>query len=162
MADEVQATQPTGSKSSTWLWIAVIVLVLLGGYYVFTRQAQAPVTTDSPEAIVEPPDESLEETVETGEVMEKESVEVVYQDGAFNPDTVTVQVGTPVRFVNGGDDEMWVASAPHPEHTDYPGFDQGEAVGNGGEYTFTFDNPGSWNYHNHENPTAFGTVVVEE
>ena len=56
---------------------------------------------------------------------------------------------------------MWVASAPHPTHTNYPGFDAKQGVASGEKYSFTFDKAGSWNYHDHLIPSNFGTIVVE-
>jgi len=96
---------------------------------------------------------------------------VTYQDGSFRPQTVTIQQGQSVRFVNEGDGQMWVGSDQHPTHTQYDGtsvnehceggvssFDQ---CTTGQTFTFTFDKSGEWGYHNHVNASAGGTVIVE-
>ncbi len=57
---------------------------------------------------------------------------------------------------------MWTASAPHPQHTNYAGFDQLKSVPNGGTYEFTFTKVGTWKYHNHVAPTFTGSVTVTE
>lgn len=81
--------------------------------------------------------------------------------GAFSPATVTVKKGTTVTWTNSGSAKVWVASDPHPVHNGYPGFDSGTDLRAGETYSFTFDKPGSWSYHNHLNPSVRGSVVVE-
>lgn len=87
---------------------------------------------------------------------------VQYSDNGFSPATITVKKGTSVTFVNNSSAPMWVASNPHPTHTDLPGFDQLSAADNGGTYSYTFQKTGSWGYHNHRSPGDTGTVVVTE
>jgi plastocyanin len=95
---------------------------------------------------------------------------VQYVDGEFTPQEVTVSQGETVRFT-AESQNMWVASDVHPSHTEYDGtslsehcngegesFDQCES---GREYSFTFDQSGEFNYHNHEQPSAKGTVIVQ-
>lgn len=128
---------------------AVVVLVLVGavGYVVISR---APATTTAPET-------SAPASVLTAP---PQTVAQVDFDGAkFAPDTLTVKAGTTVKFVNGSSSPMWVASAPHPTHTDYPEFDQKQS---GNEYAFIFTRVGTWKYHNHLNPADTGTVIVTE
>ncbi len=81
--------------------------------------------------------------------------------GTFSPATITVKQGTTVTWTNTGTAKVWIASDPHPTHTDYPGFNSGTDIGAGESWSFTFDKKGTWGYHNHLNPTAKGTVVVE-
>jgi plastocyanin len=99
---------------------------------------------------------------------------VTYDGSAFSPSTVTIKKGDTVTW-NDSSGQMWVASSPHPAHTGYDGtsrtthcapgytgatpFDQ---CSPGATYTFTFDKVGSWSYHDHMNPSSFGTVVVTE
>ncbi len=85
---------------------------------------------------------------------------VVYTDSGFSPATLSVKLGTKVTFKNESSLLMWVASNPHPTHTDYPGFDERASSATGESYSFTFDQKGSWGYHNHMNPSDGGTVVV--
>jgi len=82
--------------------------------------------------------------------------------GTFSPAVITVKKGTTVTWTNTGSAQVWIASNPHPTHTDYPGFDSKAAIGTGESYSFTFNKVGSWGYHNHLNPTVMGTVIVTE
>jgi len=82
--------------------------------------------------------------------------------GTFSPATITVKKGTTVTWTNTDGAKVWIASDPHPVHTDYPGLDSHTDIGAGESFSFTFDKVGSWTYHNHLNPTVKGTVVVTE
>jgi len=95
---------------------------------------------------------------------------VQYVDGQFTPQEVTVSQGETVRFT-AESENMWVASDVHPSHAEYDGtslsehcngesqsFDQCEASQ---EYSFTFDQTGEFSYHNHQQPSAKGTVIVQ-
>lgn len=86
---------------------------------------------------------------------------VRFTDNGFEPAIVTVKRGDMVKFINESSiTEMWVASNPHPQHTDYPGFDQQQGVKKDGQYTFGFQNAGIWSYHNHLSPEKTGRIVV--
>lgn len=142
--------QPNGNSSMLiWLVIFLVLLGLVGGYFVF-RKTATPVPTQT---------ETV--TTQSPTTVEVEAVTVTYKDGVFTPSTVTIKKNTAVKFTNEGSDQMWVASAPHPQHTDLPGFDQLKAVSKGASYEYTFTKVGNWKYHNHLNPRAFGSVVVE-
>lgn len=76
--------------------------------------------------------------------------------------SVNIKKGTTVKFLNGDSKPHWPASNPHPTHTDYPGFDAGQALQPGESWTFTFDKVGTWKYHNHLNPARGGKITVTE
>lgn len=88
-------------------------------------------------------------------------VEVKYTDTGFVPAEVKIRPGGVARFKNESTKMMWVASAPHPQHTDYPEFDADKGYGTGETYSFTFTRTGTWKFHNHLAPTRFGRVTVE-
>ena len=89
-------------------------------------------------------------------------VDARFVDGALHPGSVTIVVGEAVRWVNDGADFIvWPASGVHPTHQLYPCFDARKPIAPGGSWTFTFDQPGVWDYHDHLNPRTKGVVVVE-
>jgi len=90
-----------------------------------------------------------------------EAVVVTYGAKGFSPASVEVSVGATVKFVNDSGEKMWVASNPHPIHTDLSGFDQKTGVSKGGNYEYTFTKAGTWGYHNHLNSAVLGEVVVK-
>lgn len=154
-----------------WLWIVIVVIVAGGGYWWWQNQqapALAPVDTGASTQIPTPTDTSGVIT-ETSAPM---SATVTYDGSSFSPSEVTIKKGGTVTFTNTGG-SMWVASGPHPEHTNYDGTARGAhcATGSvpsfdqcrtGSSYTFTFDKVGTWPYHNHLNATVFGKVIVVE
>ncbi|MBI5614055.1 cupredoxin domain-containing protein [Candidatus Gottesmanbacteria bacterium] len=102
------------------------------------------------------------EGVTKGGTSLSERSSVQYTDAGFAPKALTVKKGTTVTFTNKSSRSMWVASAPHPSHTILPEFDELIGVANGQTYTFTFEKVGTWKYHNHLNPSDFGSVAVNE
>ena len=87
----------------------------------------------------------------------------------FNPETLQVEQGSAVTFVNKDTTQHWPASAKHPLHSAYPDrggcigskFDSCEPLDPNQNFTFTFNHKGTWEYHDHWKPGLTGTVVVE-
>lgn len=113
--------------------------------------------------------------VATGEVVSNEIIEskpdgiplmmmgmgmptITYTNEGFQPATLEVGVGAMVHFVNESDTEMWVASDSHPAHDILPTFDQFKT---GDMFMYIFEEPGTWEYHDHLNPTAVGEIIVK-
>ncbi len=84
---------------------------------------------------------------------------ITYTNEGFEPATLDVGVGAMVHFVNESDTQMWVASDSHPAHDILPTFDQFKP---GDMFMYVFEETGTWEYHDHLNPTAVGTIIVEE
>jgi plastocyanin len=87
--------------------------------------------------------------------------EVIYTDSGFSPANLGVKVGDTVTFKNGSSGQMWVASNPHPIHTDLSGFDAKRGYAPGESYSYTFVKPGVWGYHNHLKSSYSGHVTVQ-
>jgi plastocyanin len=81
-------------------------------------------------------------------------------DEGFEPRSIEVEASSTVVFENVGGEAHWPASDDHPTHEAYSGFDPKEPVEPGAEWSFTFDRPGKWEYHDHMNPYLMGEVVV--
>jgi plastocyanin len=79
-------------------------------------------------------------TVEpTSQASNPSEVVVNIQNFAFDPKSLTIPVGTTVRFVNND-------SASHTVTADDGSFDSG-TLSNGQEFTFTFDKAGTYPYY---------------
>ena len=89
------------------------------------------------------------------------SATIRYTDTGFVPANLLVARGTTVRFLNDSSGKMWVASDDHPTHTLLSEFDQLVSVDSGLEYEFTFEDQGSWGYHNHVSANHTGTIKVQ-
>ncbi|MBI4232384.1 S-layer homology domain-containing protein [Candidatus Peregrinibacteria bacterium] len=99
----------------------------------------------------------------------------ITEDG-FSPEELSVKKGDTVKWVNkDADEKHWPASNDHPTHTDYPGtanskcdtddedgiFDACSGLEENASWSFTFDEVGSWDYHDHLSPSLTGTITVE-
>ena len=82
-------------------------------------------------------------------------------DTGFVPAAVTVEVGARVTFMNDGQALHWPSSDVHPTHELLPGFDAGQGLGTGESYSFTFEEKGTWGFHDHLFPELKGEVIVE-
>ncbi|PIR83723.1 hypothetical protein COU18_03550 [Candidatus Kaiserbacteria bacterium CG10_big_fil_rev_8_21_14_0_10_51_14] len=162
------------------LWIALLIVVVLGGGYMLWQSSAQP-DTETPSGEMNNGESSSAAGNETGVNVEVDGsvsttsmvATVTYDGKTFSPGAVTIKKGGTVTWNNEGTAEMWVASAQHPNHTTYSGtsrtahcpdtsktaFDQ---CAGGNNYTFKFDKVGTWNYHDHLNATAFGSVTVVE
>ncbi len=88
--------------------------------------------------------------------------EIQMTSSGFVPSTLTIKQGDTVKFINTDTSAHWPASAPHPTHTDYPAFDPKKAIAAGDSWSFTFDLVGAWKFHDHLNPSSFGTITVTQ
>lgn len=95
--------------------------------------------------------------------------DVEITSSGFSPKTITISQGDSVTFTNTVSGKSWPASAVHPTHTVYPEtggcigskFDACQGLEMGESYTFTFDEVGTWNYHDHLSPSDTGKIIVE-
>ena len=83
-------------------------------------------------------------------------------DEGFEPSSVEIVSGETVVFENSGQKAHWPASDDHPTHTKYPEFDPLKPLEPENEWSFTFDKPGEWKYHDHQNPYLRGEILVRE
>lgn len=155
------------------LFILIIVAVAIIGIYFTVKRPSVEAPTDQKNTI-----QSSSSANSTSNGMEKMSNEemmnhgqpssgekivkhtVFYTDKGFSPSSLEIKAGETVQFVNNSSGGMWVASAPHPEHTAYPEFDAKKNIPAGEIYEFTFTKNGEWKYHNHTKTEAYGTIIV--
>jgi plastocyanin len=157
--------------NKTLLGAIVFVVVIIGIVLFTNNNATAPVSNNDNNTgtQTQPPNETStpvdnETPTDPSPVAtdpEPQTYTVSMTDTAYAPSTLTVKKGDTVKFVNNGTKPTWPASAPHPTHTDYPAFDPKKAVAVGESWSFTFDKVGTWRYHDHLNPTHFGSVTVQ-
>lgn len=169
---------------NTPIRIILICLLLTGVYLVIRESSTTQITTNeqvaSSEEVNDSPltpspegDDSIivneDQGLPTSEILSKEiqipkenaTWTISYSNRGFSPKTITIKKGDVVRFANNSDSDMWVASNPHPTHTDLSDFDSVRAFTSGEIYTFTFTTTGSFGYHNHLNPSDTGTLQVK-
>ncbi len=89
-------------------------------------------------------------------------------EGEFDPVSVTIDSGDTVRWTSLADGHQ-VSSDIHSSHTVYPDpacpnascWDSPLLFTND-TYSFTFQIPGTWNYHNHQDSDLKGTIIVND
>ncbi len=79
----------------------------------------------------------------------------------YRPPNLTIQKGETVTFLNTDTKEHWPASDIHPSHAVYPAFDPKYRIPPGESWSFTFERPGEWRYHDHILPDMSGVIMVE-
>ncbi len=154
------------NKSFAFVGAVIVVLViLLVGYFAFFSN-----TSNSGEnSNVETPSQK-----EVSSTQNEHVVEITTQ--GFVPKILEIKKGDKVTFVNALVTKARPASDFHPTHTNYPGssitkcgtskesetFDSCRDLGKEETYSFTFNEIGSWTYHNHLQPSKDGRIIVFE
>ncbi|MDA1337262.1 MAG: hypothetical protein O3C23_00630, partial [bacterium] len=80
-------------------------------------------------------------------------------DGWF-PQELTLEKGDTVTFTTAGDKFFWPASNIHPTHSIYPEFDPKKPIPVGESWSFTFNKPGTWRFHDHIQASNIGEIIV--
>lgn len=89
-----------------------------------------------------------------------EPAEVVFDGSSYNPLVVNLEYGGTVRFVNRSLNEITdVSSDPHPGHNIYPALNIGQILP-GAEKSLTFNDSGTFPYHDHLHANIRGTIIV--
>lgn len=138
--------------------IAIIILAVIGGgVFALTRGDSKPTTTSNT-PVSSTPSSSPSPTAKTTD--NNAAATITYTNSGFNPSTLTVKAGTTVTIKNDSSNELVFDSDPHPVHTDDPELNIG-AIDPGQSKTFTPTVTGTHGYHNHQNSSDTGTLVVQ-
>lgn len=154
------------------LGLIVIALILAVGVVVYVMAFNEPTEQSEPDSSAAQQAASVPTARQNPESPKTETVSVTYSDNGFSPQEITITKGSTVNFVNKASMPLWVASDPHPTHTDYPEFDTMQKRDSypdmGENYSFTFNKVGTWKYHSHTasgdgtNTTVHpGTITVK-
>lgn len=153
---------------------SIIVIIILAGYLITMgiSNKKPIVNAPSEDSDLTPSSPSIPEgssAVPSGETGEKDNL-IIFSDTGFSPAILAIKAGDTVTFKNESDREVWPASALHPTHNAYPVkdgcigsvFDSCRGLKKGEEWSFKFDAPGAWGYHDHLNASFRGQIKVEE
>jgi plastocyanin len=142
--------------------IIVIALVIVVGIFSFffigNQDNDNSQNLDSLQAV--PGEENVEEMIVNSDSESSIIKTVEITSSGFSPKDIEINVGDTVTWDNKDSKAHWPASDNHPTHTLYSEFDALRGIGSGEEYSFTFDKKGSWEYHDHMNPSLTGTITV--
>lgn len=152
------------NKGFYWLAAIVVVGLIFAG---LSLNKETPATTDSvgetesTQPKEDSPPEAANEATEEPTAPKPATHEVSYNGSSFSSSNLTINAGDTVRFTNSSSSLMWVASDPHPTHTNFASFDSNQGVGQGQTYNFTFAKAGTFGFHNHLNSSHTGTITVK-
>lgn len=80
----------------------------------------------------------------------------------FSPKLIQVKAGQSVSWVNNDTANHWIASDPYPKNDTLPGLSSQGPLKPGDSYSYLFDKPGTYSYHDQLNPyKLLGTVEVK-
>lgn len=168
-------------STNSIIMILVGIIVIMGGYLFFNKSSNTnSVSSSTPEATTTtvttttnpPPKNPTQSTSAPKTIspapkvasptMTKDGLYVIYYtNGGFSPKTLQLSKGRGVRFINNSDKAMRIFADQKNDNI-YGALNQSKTVGRGATYDFVFNEAGNWAYHNENNQSDRGTVVVTE
>ena len=146
----------------------IIIVILIAMVLLFSQSSEEQPVQGIP----------INEALSANEQPTSSSNIITYTDSGYSPKEITISKGDTVVFKNESSRKIWPASAAHPTHTIYPEsniqkcfdndtendriiFDACRSLEIGEEWSFTFNEVGSWVYHNHLRFSHTGKIIVE-
>ena len=173
----------TAKSLVAFTFIFLAVALIAAGCTTQQGANQAPVTPPlqteqqaQPESQTQPPTPAPAQTQPPQQEKSPAVVKKVYISVlGFEPSIVVIKTGDTVVWINNDTEQHWPASASHPTHTVYPSsgiqkcgtaeqesiFDACKGFAFGEQWNFTFNEKGTWSYHDHLKSVSRGRVVVE-
>lgn len=164
MDENMMATVNNYGKKPAWFWIMIYLFIggaIYAGYYYYSSGKTGYQTQDSM-GFASPTPSSAVEAVNPAMIEETQLKEykVEITTAGYSPAVLSISVGDTVTWTYTGDKSSNVSSDPHPEHTDYSPLNLGMFKA-GATQSLTFDQPGTYGYHNHFNASQVGTIIVK-
>lgn len=146
------------SRNITIAVIGILVVIVAGWFVMQPKQATTPAPA-VPAVTSEPsPSQSAVPSASEGATLQENIVEIA--SSGFSPQNITLKKGGSVTWINSDSENHIVNSAPHPTHTTYPPLNLG-LIKPGDKKSLIFPDSGTYKYHNHLNPSLFGSVTVQ-
>lgn len=82
------------------------------------------------------------------------------RENGFHPAEMTIKTGDIVTFTSTRGKEFWPASDPHPIHNYLQGFEPGNPLIPDEHWSYLFEEPGTWRYHDHLSVSFRGEITV--
>lgn len=141
------------------LLLVIGAVVLFGGNYLLSgKQGMGENGVAGP--LVENPQQPRTSETAPSTTVPTTRNKVTLSAEGFSPKVLTIKAWETVTWENNLGEIAAVNSDAHPAHTKYPPLNLGQ-FSSGQTLSLLFDQPGTYGYHNHLNPSQFGTVVVE-
>jgi plastocyanin len=88
---------------------------------------------------------------------ETASAKISITPNGFDPATITIKKGTDVTWTNNSAQSRSIVG-----DQENSGLGTGQPIDQGSSYSFVFDKAGTYTYHDPQQPSLKGTIVVEE
>lgn len=145
----------------------IVALLVVNSFILYSCWQQAPISSNEAINNNTTPDISAVETIN-----QEQTIEITTD--WFSPNSLTVNVWDTVSFINKDTVPRWPASGMHPTHTNYPGssiekcwtpeqvniFDACKWLAQNEIFSFVFKEKWEWKYHDHLDPSKYGTIIV--
>jgi plastocyanin len=90
------------------------------------------------------------------------AAQVSISTSGFSPATVSVSVGQAVTWTNTDNGQHTVSSDPYPTDNALANFNSKQDLSANDRFSFVFNKPGTYTYHDDNNPYSVqGTIVVK-
>ena len=169
-----------GKKGMLMIWI-IAAIVIVAGIFIYTTFGKSSKESNNFSGLTNsnsntaPSTSSANNGANTGSSPVPVTRTVMITDSGFSPQSLTINRGDTVKWLNDGSSPSWPASAMHPTHRVYPGsdiekcgtneeegiFDACTGIEPGQSWSFTFNEVGTWRYHDHLHAQLYGTIVVQ-
>lgn len=136
---------------------AVVILVLIGGWFLTRpKPSVAPEVSQTTQPSIT---QSASPAASAAAEAETKNLVTITSSG-FSPKEIKITKGDSVIWVNNDTVDHTVNSAPHPAHTAYPPLNL-DVLKPGEKKSLKFPDAGTYKYHDHLNPSLFGSVTVQ-
>lgn len=138
--------------------VLVLAILLAGGWWFLNnRQTLAPSPSPTQTPTLSQVNES---TTSTGLEESASGSQVSISATGFSQKDIKIKAGEKVTWTNQDSAMHNVSSAVHPTHQVYPPLNLGN-ISAGESKSLIFPDKGIYKYHDHLNPSLFGSVTVE-
>ncbi len=161
------------------LLVGIVVIVLIAiGIFAFSgnnENVDLEESLDNVQRVPAPGNENVDEMIVNEDSNNEVKTHVIEMSAnGFSPSELKINSGDIVQFKAIDNSNRWPASNNHPTHTLYPKsglskcfigdreglFDACESVKQGESFTFTFNEVGTWGYHDHLDTGKGGEIIV--
>lgn len=133
----------------------IVVVIVIGGWWLIASMS----SNNDEMSNGSPSNESDSSQIEP-DVEQEAAATITYSGTEFTPSSTTVQTGDVIEIINESSNVLYFASDDHPLHHDNSELNVGD-IQPGSSTTFTISTSGTWGFHDHNNASASGEIVVE-
>lgn len=137
---------------------AIVAAGLIGAGVLIFNNDSAEAPTPQPQTASQSDDTANNE--QDPQDKTKSEFKITYSDSGFEPQSLTVPVGSVITIQNDSSSALQFSSDPHPAHTDNPELNAVN-LESGASTTVTVNTKGTWGIHNHLSHEHSATLIVE-